>query len=144
MILTTNYIKETKLLIKKYNDLKIAEENLKDKLVEHELSMISCKGQDLSGMPGGSRLTGDEKMTNAIFKKEVLLEQLDKLQERLRKMEKAFKGLTIEERKTLFKMLDESKTDTLIAQELGISRTTLDKKRKVLLNKFATLLWGIF
>ncbi len=143
-MLSTNYVKEAKALIIKYNDLKIAEENLKSSLMEHELNMVSCGGQDLSGMPGGSRLTGDEKIANAVFKKEKLLEQLEKTQESLIKIEKAFEGLTEDERKTLIAALDDTKTDTLIAKELGISRQTLDKKKNILLKKFALQLWGIF
>lgn len=140
-MLTTNYIKEIQAVVNNYNNLLIAKENLTDKLIEHSSKMESAKGQNMSGMPSGSG-GAEDKMLNMFFEKEAIMEQLDKTNYRIEKLEKAFKSLDEKEMDFIRVAFREELPDGVIAQELGITKRHLYRKRKDVIIKIAKIIWG--
>lgn len=140
-MLTVNYVKEVKKLVENYNNLLIAKENLTDMLVEHSIKMESAKGQNLSGMPSGSGGTED-KILNMVFEKEIILNRLIKTDERIEKLEKAFKTLDEKEVDFIRAAFKEDLPDTVVAQNLNMSRMHLHRKRKDIILKIAKSIWG--
>lgn len=135
-----NYITETILIIKNYNNIKIAQNNLRDKIRE-----IDTKLEGYTGITYGSihSTTDNDKYLNLIFEKEVVTKAFEKNSITIKKIDKMLKGITREEKFILVNAYIDNKSDTQIAKDLNISRKTLNDKKRKAVKKLAIQLWGI-
>lgn len=137
-----NYISEIIIIIKNYNNLKIAQENLKDKLRDINTKLEGYKSINYGNIHG-SGAGANDKILNLLFEKNKTLEAYKENKITLNKLNKIFSGLSQDEKEVLLHAYIEDKTDTEIAKELDISRKTLNDKKRKAIKKLAVQYWGI-
>lgn len=139
-----NYVREAIEYLRNYGDLKIAQENLEDKLHELNGSLEGYKEVNNSGMPGGgSAGAPDDKVCNLIFIRDRTTESLIETNNTIMKIDYILSKLGEEERKIIISSYAEEKSDLLIAEELNISRRTFYRYRGEAIRKLAVQLFGI-
>jgi ArpU family phage transcriptional regulator len=140
-----NYIHEAREFLKHFKDMKIANENLRYKIDEMNEKISEVKGMTISDMPkGGGSNHPDDNLCNAMFERDRCLEALSKNSIKLSRATTIFNKLDKESKEILtMYYIEEEKTDTEIARELGIGRTKLSLKKNSALRKFAIQLFGI-
>jgi RNA polymerase sigma factor (sigma-70 family) len=139
-----NYIREAIDYLRNYQDLKIAAENLEDKINELNGSLEGYKEINNSGMPGGGGSSApDDAICNLIFQRDKSIENLDDTNKAIVKIENALSKLSEEEKKILIKSYSQEMTDTQISDELNISRRTFYRYRSEAIRKLAVQLFGI-
>ena len=140
-----NYIHEAKEFLRQYKNLRIANDNLRDKIAMLRTELEGYKPVNSSGMPGGGSSSPDDSLCNLIFERDRNIEALQANSLRLSKATAILNKLDKESLDILKLSFIESeeKTDTEIAKELGIGRTTLNEKRRRALKEFSIQLFGI-
>ncbi|MGL5330770.1 MAG: sigma factor-like helix-turn-helix DNA-binding protein [Peptostreptococcaceae bacterium] len=137
-----NYISETVTVIKNYNNIKIAQENLKDKLRDINTKLEGYKGISYGDIHGSGAGTND-KILNLMFEQNKTLEAYRENDKSLKKLNKLLLGLSQDEKEVILNAYIQDKTDTEIASSMNISRKTLNDKKRKAIKKLAVQYWGI-
>lgn len=139
-----NYIREAIEYLKNYQNLKIAAENLRDRLHELNEELQGYKEINVTDMPGGSAKTPDDAVCNLIFQRDRTKEQYIETVNAITKIEKILNNLEDKEKKILNLSYIMDIPDSNIANyELHCSRITVQRIKKEALRKLAVQLFGI-
>lgn len=138
-----NYIREAIEYLKNYQNLKIAAENLRDRLHELNEALEGYKGVNNSGMPHGSSGAPDDTVCNLIFQRDRTEEYYVKTVEAINKIENTLNKLEPESNKVLNLCYVMDLPEYEIIKGLNVSRATYHRQRSRAIKELAIQLFGI-
>jgi len=138
-----NYIREAIDYLRNYQNVIIAETNLKDKLRELNGSLEGYKGIKYDDLPSGSAVSPDDRVCNLIFSRDKTKENIKENSDVRKKMDVVLKNLEEEKKQLLILAYATDKSEDDILKELNISRATYHRQKGRAIRELAVQLFGI-
>lgn len=138
-----NYIREAKEFLMNYKDYRIANNNLEDKLNTLNTDLEGHKPINISGTPGTSSYSFDDRLCNLIFERDKTKEYLETNSAKLTNCENILNNLPEEYRKILIFSYVEYRTETEIMMDLHMSERTYYRRKEEAIKCLARQLFGI-
>jgi len=144
-----DYIKEAEEELKAYNDLSNALSSISEEMEIIECELKSVKSMAYDNIPGGSKPTGDERLVNLIYKKQIKEDVYKLTQAKVKHIQNILVALedTGDENnidsELLRQLYLERNNISSICLNLNISERTFHRRKFIALRRFARQLFGI-
>lgn len=139
-----NYIKEATEYLNSFEDLKAAEKNLEENILEIEEELTSVREVCYSGMPHGSNLVNaDDRLVNKLYSLEKYKHNLDRTRKAKEKIILSLSRLPDYERNLLTYYYIDGLRDISLYEKLKCSERKFYTDKAKILKKFAIQLFGI-
>lgn len=133
--------------LKRYNELKIAENNIRLRIAEIQMNRKSIESPKPSNVPFTTSNTNktEEKFINLIAQEQEETKTLNRTRNEIKQIENAFQNLTDEEHRTLeaFYICRPKDHIEMLMKEFGYEKSNVYNIKDKALEKFTRSLYGV-